>query len=97
MRNGNRKKHGIFLELVDFSVYTYVHDIGDKKLLLSPIQDHPHCVLWQSVKHSTARNQYGIPVNDFRKFSGFFQEDFFMKLHRVHSLILPRSDSSKPW
>ena len=46
----------------------------------------PHCVLWQSVKHSTARNQYGIPVHDFRKFSGFFQEDFFMKLHRVHSL-----------
>ena len=46
----------------------------------------PHCVLWQSAKHSTARNQYGIPVNDFRKFSGFFQEDFFMKLHRVHSL-----------
>ena len=36
----------------------------------------PHCVLWQSAKHSTARNQYGIPVNDFRKFSGFFRRIF---------------------
>lgn len=83
MRNGNRKKHGIFLELVDFSVYTYVHDIGGKKLLLSPIQDHSalralvickafHCP--ESAWYSGAL--ISIPVNDFRKFSGFIQEDF---------------------
>ena len=87
MRNGNRKKHGIFLELVDFSVYTYVHDIGGKKLLLSPIQDHSAlralaickaCYGPESVWYSGAL--ISIPVNDFRKFSGFFSGGFFYEI-----------------